>query len=316
MTSLVTRCPACTTLFKVVPDQLRISEGWVRCGQCDEVFDANVHMQPAIPMEHESVAAPPLATSVDADQPRDDGGLGGAAPVANSIASEDALLTASTEPDESAITQVIIGSDKLDAPHASLDEALTPGVGWGGDGDDPGGDSPEAPPPGFMQSTRAVGARARWPDWLVVVILVLGLSGQWLVHERDRIAAMQPALQPWLEHTCSLLGCAVRPMRRIDAVVIESSSFVKVKSDVYRLAFAVRNTAAWPLAMPSAELTLTNVHDQSVFRRVLSPAELTVPRATLEAGEELSVMVPIAVRGGATTNGEKVGGYRLLVFYP
>ena len=30
MVSLVTRCPACATLFKVVPDQLRISEGWVR----------------------------------------------------------------------------------------------------------------------------------------------------------------------------------------------------------------------------------------------------------------------------------------------
>ena len=43
--SLITRCPACTTLFKVVPDQLRVSEGWVRCGQCDEVFDANAHLQ-------------------------------------------------------------------------------------------------------------------------------------------------------------------------------------------------------------------------------------------------------------------------------
>ncbi|OYT93429.1 MAG: hypothetical protein CFE43_04100 [Burkholderiales bacterium PBB3] len=43
--SLITRCPACTTLFKVVPDQLRVSEGWVRCGKCDEVFDANVHLQ-------------------------------------------------------------------------------------------------------------------------------------------------------------------------------------------------------------------------------------------------------------------------------
>ncbi|HOF31808.1 MAG TPA: zinc-ribbon domain-containing protein, partial [Burkholderiaceae bacterium] len=38
--SLITRCPACGTMFRVVPDQLRISEGWVRCGQCAEVFDA------------------------------------------------------------------------------------------------------------------------------------------------------------------------------------------------------------------------------------------------------------------------------------
>ena len=38
--SLITRCTACQTLFKVVPDQLRISDGWVRCGQCGEIFDA------------------------------------------------------------------------------------------------------------------------------------------------------------------------------------------------------------------------------------------------------------------------------------
>ena len=40
-----TRCPSCATLFKVVPDQLRISDGWVRCGQCQEIFDATAHLQ-------------------------------------------------------------------------------------------------------------------------------------------------------------------------------------------------------------------------------------------------------------------------------
>ena len=43
--SLITRCPVCTTMFKVVPDQLRVSDGWVRCGQCNEVFDANAHFE-------------------------------------------------------------------------------------------------------------------------------------------------------------------------------------------------------------------------------------------------------------------------------
>jgi predicted Zn finger-like uncharacterized protein len=37
---LATRCPSCSTVFRVVPDQLRVSEGWVRCGRCAEVFDA------------------------------------------------------------------------------------------------------------------------------------------------------------------------------------------------------------------------------------------------------------------------------------
>jgi predicted Zn finger-like uncharacterized protein len=36
--SLATRCPSCGTIFRVVQDQLKVSEGWVRCGQCHEVF--------------------------------------------------------------------------------------------------------------------------------------------------------------------------------------------------------------------------------------------------------------------------------------
>lgn len=50
--SLITRCPSCGTLFKVVPDQLRISDGWVRCGHCAEIFDAYAQMQEAWPQDN------------------------------------------------------------------------------------------------------------------------------------------------------------------------------------------------------------------------------------------------------------------------
>jgi predicted Zn finger-like uncharacterized protein len=43
--SLITCCPNCRTLFKVVADQLKVSDGWVRCGHCDGVFDASAHFQ-------------------------------------------------------------------------------------------------------------------------------------------------------------------------------------------------------------------------------------------------------------------------------
>src|SRR5664279_4666769 len=38
--SLATRCTSCGTVFRVVQDQLKVSEGWVRCGHCNEVFNA------------------------------------------------------------------------------------------------------------------------------------------------------------------------------------------------------------------------------------------------------------------------------------
>lgn len=40
---MLTRCPACATCYRVVADQLRVSKGWVRCGQCSEVFDAQAN---------------------------------------------------------------------------------------------------------------------------------------------------------------------------------------------------------------------------------------------------------------------------------
>jgi predicted Zn finger-like uncharacterized protein len=37
-------------MFRVVPDQLKISDGWVRCGHCSDVFDAMLNLQEAAPV--------------------------------------------------------------------------------------------------------------------------------------------------------------------------------------------------------------------------------------------------------------------------
>jgi predicted Zn finger-like uncharacterized protein len=58
--SMITRCPACGTMFKVVPDQLRISEGWVRCGHCADVFDASANLQVDAPPPDDAAGPDPL----------------------------------------------------------------------------------------------------------------------------------------------------------------------------------------------------------------------------------------------------------------
>jgi predicted Zn finger-like uncharacterized protein len=59
--SLITRCTACGTLFKVVADQLKVSEGWVRCGQCSEVFDAQANIvQEPMPSAAQSAPSTPV----------------------------------------------------------------------------------------------------------------------------------------------------------------------------------------------------------------------------------------------------------------
>jgi len=64
--SLATRCTACGTIFRVVQDQLRVSEGWVRCGRCAEVFDAR---QQLFDIERESPPPWPAAPAVPQHAP-------------------------------------------------------------------------------------------------------------------------------------------------------------------------------------------------------------------------------------------------------
>jgi predicted Zn finger-like uncharacterized protein len=68
--SFTTRCPACGTTFKIVPDQLKISDGWVRCGHCADVFDATLFLEgeaaPVVPVAPVGPAVPdePLVETV------------------------------------------------------------------------------------------------------------------------------------------------------------------------------------------------------------------------------------------------------------
>jgi predicted Zn finger-like uncharacterized protein len=77
--SLATRCTACGTIFRVVQDQLRVSEGWVRCGRCAEVFDAREQLfdiereaPPPWPQGEATIdvaPAPHMAAEAMAEQP-------------------------------------------------------------------------------------------------------------------------------------------------------------------------------------------------------------------------------------------------------
>jgi len=56
--AMTTRCPQCGTAFRVVPDQLRVRNGLVRCGACDTVFDGRACLVAQIP---QAAPAPPSA---------------------------------------------------------------------------------------------------------------------------------------------------------------------------------------------------------------------------------------------------------------
>lgn len=72
MSTRVVRCPACQTAFKVTPEQLAVAKGMVRCGHCQQVFDAGGPGQGTAPGDAPTASAakpvPASAPSAPATQ--------------------------------------------------------------------------------------------------------------------------------------------------------------------------------------------------------------------------------------------------------
>jgi len=321
--SLITRCPACRTMFKVVPDQLRISEGWVRCGKCEEIFDAAAHMQEAV-VQDAGVAAAPAQDSVPfegtlATAMASDAGVAAAvSPVASAI--DDPRAPDLHEPQD----------DTLLEPAMSSAGLLPDGSAYGPAGRAEPRFSTEAEPVGRpatpvpaaeLSFMRAAAKTSRWHRPLVratllvaCLLLVFGLALQVLVQERDRIAAVEPGLRPVIEEVCLLLDCRIEPLRQIESVVIDSSAFSKIKGDLYRLSLTLKNNAPIDLAMPAVELALTDTLDHALMRRVFRPEELGVATGVIPAASEAQATLVLTIKTNGA--GERVAGYRLLAFYP
>ncbi len=174
------------------------------------------------------------------------------------------------------------------------------------------------PRPSFLQDDQAPSiwrrpmVRVALVVALVVLLALLGM--QLLVKERDRVAAAQPGMRPVLEALCSVAGCTIAPLRQIESIVIDSSSFSRVRGDDYRLGFSLKNTAPIDVAMPAVELSLTDPQDQAVIRRVILPAEFGA-RSDALAGESVWTG-SLALTVQADASAQRVAGYRLLAFYP
>lgn len=331
--SLITRCPACETLFKVVPDQLRISEGWVRCGQCDEIFDASLHLLEAASEELGPASQPadgvaPCDAMIASDAMSQSVGIdldsvGSGSP--NDVPIERAqILPDATDEEVGPVSDGFSRADEVSAwPMAGLDAqaegsqpaSLTTVLPASiSSNDEPVGLSDVS----FLRDKKA-GAFWRKPLMratlvLLCLTLLLGLTGQIVVHERDRILALKPGLKPWLLAICGPLNCTVSPLKRIESIVIDSSSFAKTRGDIYRLNFTLKNTAATALAVPAIELTLTDSLDQPVVRRIFLAPELGAQSDTLAAGVEWPASLAVAVKAGGMA--DRIAGYRLLAFYP
>ncbi len=71
--SMITRCPACATAFRVTESQLRARSGQVRCGRCGALFDALAALSPGSSSRASlpQLDAPPASTAPMLDTEKD-----------------------------------------------------------------------------------------------------------------------------------------------------------------------------------------------------------------------------------------------------
>ncbi|MES2719188.1 MAG: zinc-ribbon and DUF3426 domain-containing protein [Pseudomonadota bacterium] len=350
--NLATRCLSCGTVFRVGEAQLQASEGWVRCGRCDGVFnaaevlfdiDSGAPLQLALPSGSDAPAAAPAPAS--RPDPRVD-------PPARTAYPDEPLLRApSRTADELADDEPIVITDHVAPPAPAAPATPAPAAPF--DGGWAGRDAPAPPPaaappalpaagmvaaataaslpqqplsttpaaapvqaaPSFLrQAERAALWRhpaMRGGLWAGVLLLALAMLLQMALLWRDSLAARLPGTAPALQALCRLAGCSVLPLRRIQQLSVASSGLNRLEgSSLYRLQLVLQNRADTPVMVPALDLTLTDPQGQLVARRVLQLAELGVPQAALQAGQDLPIKVLVS------TSERRVEGYTLELFYP
>ena len=343
--SLATRCTSCGTVFRVVQDQLKVSEGWVRCGRCDAVFNALeglFDLGRETPAEWDEGAAPgaydaPSAVASGAlrvatsDDPQEAKDRPQPMPAAPSAARDDLLAdpidahlfrNRRAEGDKTPKAQVD-ARDRLEFSDARFDSDLfaenTPNVDAGlidspasGAGDLPLESAHQQPD--FM---RRAERRARWRSGPVrfalgvasalgAVILIVQIGH----HFRDTLAAQWPGVRPVLAAWCKAADCVLEAPRRIDEVTVESTALTRaIGLDSFLLSITLKSRSSLTLTLPSIDLSLTDGNGRLVARRALAPRDFGA-LSVIQPGAETALQLML------NTGGARVAGYTVEIFYP
>lgn len=336
--SLATRCTSCGTVFRVVQDQLKISEGWVRCGRCEQVFNAleglfdlerdtppggaGAHFEEVSAANREDdpsqyLSARQVEGDHDENQPDDP----------HLVERIDAHLFGTRRSESAPTPSASVNKrDRHEFSDARFDtnlfiddeeEPLEPGIS----GPDPA--TTEAAPPaktdhGALDFLRQAQQRARWQQPRVrlalaagFVLLAIVLTLQTAHHFRDTVAARWPSTRPLLLSWCDLAGCSIGTPRRIDDIVVDSTALGKLGSDdAFRLSVTLRNRGQLPVALPSIDLSLTDTSGQLLARRVLAPRDFQANIAALAPGADIALQAPLSA------GPLRVSGFTVEVFYP
>ncbi len=153
-----------------------------------------------------------------------------------------------------------------------------------------------------------------WAVAAFLLLLILLAQGVFLF--RVELAARIPAVKPAIVRYCQILKCNVPLPQHAGMMSIESS---ELKDDpAHRnqivLIALLRNRAVYAQAFPNLELTLTDLQDNALARRIFTPADYLPAQQNIPAGFPANQEFGINLR--LDTADLKPVGYRLVLFYP
>ncbi len=317
--SLATRCTACGTIFRVVQDQLKVSEGWVRCGRCDAVFSA---MQSLFDLERDAPPEWPAQPSAAPPEPEAPAPTPAPEhPVAPAPAPAPACPTgetcsdfalAATQPVQAAELQPV---DPVLSVAPGEPERVEPQAGTTGFSDFTAAEQTASSPAFIRHADKAQRWKrsgARMALAFTVLLALVALGAQFTHHFRDAIAARWPQTEPALVSACAWLSCQVGLPRRLDDLIVETTSLTHTipGSDAFKLSVSLRNRGSLAVALPSVDLSLTDASGQLVARRALAPRDFLDSAAGLNAGADTTLSLMLSA------SDKNVTGYTVEVFYP
>jgi len=193
---------------------------------------------------------------------------------------------------------------------------------------DPGGSAdPEGEPqpaaadggPSFLMEA-GPGPFARGALIAGSVLLLTLLVAQIALIFRAPLVVAFPGMRPVLQALCSPLSCTASWPMRPDLLAVVSSELQAVPgTSVLELDTVLRNRAAFALALPAIELTISDNSGRAVVRKIFLPAEYLersadagsdAAGANIAAGGDLPVRVYFDLPGVGATN------FEAYPFYP
>jgi predicted Zn finger-like uncharacterized protein len=348
MGALATRCPECGTSFRVQRVQLTASDGLVRCGRCDAVFDARatlVDLDTGEPAAWEESPSPAPTAPAASPAPA---AVGPSPAEGTQPGPAMAPPHGVPEADESTFPSTLAASDERWGSDERTDPAwddtvlgVPPGTAGTAGPTEPaldpealnerlrtllgGGESASAAPSTAFSQTFSTLAppspKQRRPGRtaalaLAAALLALAVPAQWAWIERTALRARWPALDAWLTQACP--SCEARPWAHLDGWSVGASSLQPTpQGGALQLRLTVHNRSPWRLAVPWVDLRLLDNQGRVMLRKALSPAELGAAADRLGSGEQLTLQTTFRLKDGPGPQGALApSGYEIGLFHP